>query len=701
MAQRIQAPNGDIVEFPDGMSDDAISAVMRKEYGGPEASAPAQGNPNGPQPSLIDRAVASPVGRFVQDNIINTVMGAARQIENLPSHIPFPGLGIPLPNIAQGKGTVMPFARDSGAISKAMQAENAANQAAIDRNKNTPGYAAARAYADQNIAARGGSGFMDQLTAPFNPTLGGLAGIPGGFDAMNANADAQTEAQRKYQEQHPYLSFTGNIMGGLLASPAGVTRSMAKPMPKAAITPEAQALSRVQGIMAQSPNVPDVIALRGAMSKTGKPLTSAEMIGKPAEVMLGALARREGATADAFGGMMAGRNEAAPGRILDDFSAASGIVPEAALGDMQSLVQKGRKAASPLYDAAYARPAATSDRLNQFAQNKVIQSAIAKGVKLEELDALKEGAQFNPGAYSVTGFNEAGDPIIGGVPTWRSWDAAKRGLDTIIAENTDTITGKMSDYGKSVDGVRRALLKELDSLNPDFAAARSVSSDYLSAQDAFNRGTKAILNDNMPAQQFTDMFNGMKGANQEAFKGGIANKLFNLSQSNKLNTNRFITPIVQAKLEVALGRENAARFIANLKAEKGMVDFARKRAPGAGSPTAEYADAFNEMDNGGNAAIDFAERVARNRGNVRGAVTDMAANKVADLVARRRTSGLPLDVRDVMGQLLMDPQKLAKALDASPNLRGVGGGILSRPSMPSVLPYGLLGILPSTSQPRN
>ena len=43
MPQRIQAPDGSIVEFPDGMSDDQITAVMRREYGGKDSRPASQG----------------------------------------------------------------------------------------------------------------------------------------------------------------------------------------------------------------------------------------------------------------------------------------------------------------------------------------------------------------------------------------------------------------------------------------------------------------------------------------------------------------------------------------------------------------------------------------------------------------------------------------------------------------------------------
>jgi len=43
MPQRIQAPDGSLVEFPDGMSDEQIASVMRREYGGPDTRPKSMG----------------------------------------------------------------------------------------------------------------------------------------------------------------------------------------------------------------------------------------------------------------------------------------------------------------------------------------------------------------------------------------------------------------------------------------------------------------------------------------------------------------------------------------------------------------------------------------------------------------------------------------------------------------------------------
>lgn len=662
-------------ELSDALYNKFYSDMPRAEFDSKMGAAPAppvrkvEG-----QPSVIDRAVASPIGRFIQSNVISPAL-------NIGGRAAMTAIGV------HGINPLQPVANY----------EQSKYQDAVDRNKNVPGYAAARSEA-QRIADTGpGYGLTGKMFPTLTPTMAGLTGLAGGLNMSNAMADIEAEKQQQFMQDHPILSTGAQAVGGLMLPPtamAGKGASLPKPQPRIPVTPESQALARVQPLMAQSKAVPDVIALRGAMGQTTKPLTTAEIIGKPAEVMLGALARREGATADELAGLMAGRKEAAAGRILDDFAQSSGIMPEAAMGDIQSVAEKGRLAASPAYDRAYAQPATMTDRLAQFAQEDIIKRGMQDGIKIERLKALAEGRPFDPQAYAVTGFNGAGDPIISGVPTWRSWDAAKTGLDDMLNAYRDKTTGRLvlDKKGQAIEGVRKSLLKELDAANPAYGEARSIASDYLSAQDAFDRGGKAILNDNMPAKQFADVFANLKGANQEAFKGGIANKLFNLAQSDRLNLKRFITPVVRAKLETALGRDNAARFIQNLQSESGMANFARTQAPGAGSGTAPWAEAMNQMDAGtGSAAMDFAEKVARRRGDVKGAALDSIFTKGADALAAYRTRGLPIPVRDQMGQMLMYPETLAKALENAPQVKPAPRGLLAPPQ----LPYGLLfGVAP-------
>jgi hypothetical protein len=55
---QIQAPNGDIVNFPDGTPDETMTRAMRAEYGGPSTpaspSAPSLPPPAAPPPPASD-----------------------------------------------------------------------------------------------------------------------------------------------------------------------------------------------------------------------------------------------------------------------------------------------------------------------------------------------------------------------------------------------------------------------------------------------------------------------------------------------------------------------------------------------------------------------------------------------------------------------------------------------------------------------
>jgi hypothetical protein len=167
----------------------------------------------GPQPSMLDKIVAT-VGRPIHDNIVAPLEGAASGFERYAATNPILGIpGLASAIVTHGRGGPTPVSN------LANQAVEQPYQASLDANRNTPGYAAARAVADKVQTQRGGSGFQDQITAPFNPTLAGLGAATGGLDAFNANADSQASAQGAYQQAHPYLSMAGNALGGLLMAP--------------------------------------------------------------------------------------------------------------------------------------------------------------------------------------------------------------------------------------------------------------------------------------------------------------------------------------------------------------------------------------------------------------------------------------------------------------------------------------------------
>lgn len=300
-----------------------------------------------------------------------------------------------------------------------------------------------------------------------------------------------------------------------------------------------------------------------------------------------------------------------------------------------------------------------SPRIQQFLDDPILKKGLAKGVQLQRLDALAEGKPFNPRELAITGTDSDGNPVIGGVPNMQTLDAGKRGLDEMLDEFRDKTTGKMvwNQTSKAIDAVRRSYVNELDNLNGDYKAARQVSGDYLSAQDAFHRGKRIVLNDNVTESQFAKAFNGLSEADKEAFKGGLVHQIHNLAQSNRLRPKLFFSPRVQGKMRAVFGQNEANDIIAKAQVEADMQRAGNRMKPDVNSPTAELVDTMADQDAPSKAgmaldAFDVAKKAYT--GNPIGALR--GAGKLLSRGRAISTTGpMKPEVRDEAGRLLMMP----------------------------------------------
>jgi hypothetical protein len=650
--------------------------------------APAVAASTGPaqvegQPSMMDKLAASPVGRFAHDAIMQPVEGMAHVAADTPMF---------------GSG-----AANRLAIDPASQFLEQKYNDALARNRNTPGYAAARTSEDATMQKRGGSGFMDQVIAPLRPGMAGVAGLIGGgsLDSANAAADSQRAAMDDYRVKNPVRSAIGNVLGGALAGPEGMGESALNigKLPlllqsKAARLPASAAkATQYVGNLVQSAGKTPATLAQLTSEIAGKPLTAAEAIGRPGVTGLAALGRRSGETGDVLQGLIDERAAGAPGRVLSDYAAASGIDPNAAQGNIDAMVEAGRARAAPLYDIAHSQAPVITDRLKQFAQEPFVQQGMKEGIKTERLKALASGKPFDPIAYAVTHFNDAGDPVVGAVPTWRSWDAAKVGLDDVLDTYRDKASNRLvlDKRGSAINEVRKAMLNEVDAVNPAYAAARASAGDYLSASDAFSRGQKIILDPNTPADKFSKIIANLSESDLEAMKGGAANKLFNLAQNGKLDPKVFNRPMVQQKLTAMLGADPAKKLLANVRAEAGMsADGARMR-PGNLSPTQELNAAMAEQDGGSGAmglALDAGMNVAKHGPTIGAAKTiGQYARGPIDYL---RTPGMSVNTRNEAGRLLMmPPSALADLLQRQGMTQSTRPMQLPTLTPQTPLPYGV------------
>lgn len=481
-------------------------------------------------------------------------------------------------------------------------------------------------------------------------------------------------------ENSPNLRTAGQIGGAVLGAGAfGGARALSEAVRSAKLTPEEVAQSYVANV-AKSAGVEPGANL-GASSR-GQ--TAAEALGPTGVANLAALGRRGGETALTLSQLLKQRAAGAPERILGDYESASGIAPEAAQGNMQGIIERGQQAAKPLYDAAFDATPNTSEHLERLAAQPDVRQGMALALKNAQRRAIGKNEPFDPNAYAVTGFNEAGDPQIGPVPTWRTFDMGKRGLDEMLEQFRDPITRqiKKTDSSDAIDQLRRGLVGALDEANPQYKAARSSAADYLSANEAFGQGQNHIINPAVTAAKAKSYFDSLSAPNQDAYKAGIANKLFNQAQNSRLKPSQLLTLAAQDKLRSVLGPVKGQQFIDGLQQEISLAQSGQRMMPGGGSITSDILNATKEQD---------LSDTVRGASHFARAAGDLASNRYGSAIANAlrgtyhfapdmfRTGGMSEPARNAAGRMLMlPPEEFSQQLQALPAPRpGMGAAALA------------------------
>lgn len=411
-----------------------------------------------------------------------------------------------------------------------------------------------------------------------------------------------------------------------------------------------QAMNYVDTVASNSGVTPDMI--RAAPPE----ITGAEALGKGGKSAIGALARREGATGDALAAEVTARQEGRPGRILDAFATASGVDPDAAAGNIRSLVDEGRAKAAPLYQASEATPMQASPRLLSLAERKPVKAAMDQAMNLLESDVTVTPEQLaqirqNPSASSTF------------------WDYTHRALNDAAGEGIDPLSGRSKNPNATrvATGLAKEFGAALREAHPPLGAAMDTAGDYLSAEQAFRDAGKDIFNGNLTETQLADKLAKMAPSEQDAYRAGVANRFYDLAQTSKLDPKVLKTPRVRAKLATVLGEDKAAGLIDLGSQEGDMQAFERRYAPDAGSITQDMKAAMDAQDAVGGPAAqmgsDFVAGLHQGPKKAAGGAIGRQLQALFDQLGPTR--GMSVPARDVAGRTLMlPPADLAKALEA-------------------------------------
>lgn len=331
--------------------------------------------------------------------------------------------------------------------------------------------------------------------------------------------------------------------------------------------------------------------LTSQLSSTKKPLTIMDVGGTNTQRLARKLVTLPGEAGDKITKFLGDRADDQSGRVLGDITDHLSSNTDV-YGMADKLTQERSISSKPLWDKAMGAAPATTDRLAQFAGDPDVKTGINEGIKLARREALANGEKFDPSAYAITGFDAAGDPKISGVPTWRTWQAAKEGLDAKIETFRNEVTGQLPNTKAvtSLVNLKNALLKELDTVNPDYKVARQAWGGPSAHKTAMHMGEGAFKAD---PEEITKAFSRMSESEKDFYRIGAARTLQDransAADSADLSKRLFGNTRLRTQINTVFGPKAADAFAQAMGAEGKMA--ATNRFVLGGSNTAnKFAD---------------------------------------------------------------------------------------------------------------
>lgn len=202
------------------------------------------------------------------------------------------------------------------------------------------------------------------------------------------------------------------------------------------------------------------------------------------------------------------------------------------------------------FDAARAQKYAAQEARSIDGKVPVIDTATDAGMR-----------DFAPtSAYDVQEFR---------TPTFETLDYVKRGLDSVLNDSRNPLTGKLNMEGdqiaQSTNSALQRFKARLDELNPDYAKARSVYQDEIAPRTALQTGFNVLPKNNVPARDFNRALESIAPENlPEAARGYVTARADEVSRMAGGNPYRAV-----------YGSLDEQSKVASLFPEEGVTNFGR------------------------------------------------------------------------------------------------------------------------------
>ncbi|MEN6642584.1 MAG: hypothetical protein ABFE08_09070 [Armatimonadia bacterium] len=501
------------------------------------------------------------------------------------------------------------------------------------------------------------------------------AGVGAGYGAIAGAGDATENRARGAAEGAAFGGALGLAAPPITATARGLTQLIGDAAPKAGnflskVIPNLTApKDRPNQIIAEkmladglTPN--DLLSRARQWMGTGKPVKLADVGGanmtKLSDTALLLPSNGKTQAVEALAERGAGQS----GRIAGDISTAVGGAVDRYSASAGFGVAK--KAAGPLYDRAFmGAPMVDDPKINSFLTRPAFRAAyqMAKNTLANAGEALPQ--VFGPDGK-----------LIGVRPSLETLDHIKKGLDDIILNHTWGAAGKSgrTTYISKLKEARNEFVAHLDSLYPEYAAARQTYAGPAAMDTAMREGAEASLSDVREVHK--TLMNYRTNSEKNAFRDGVVDSILRNLRNAKDSANGvarvFGSPEQRAILKEVVGGGPAFDALEqSMLAERAM--HRTNNTVMGNSATAGRLTGVADLASGGGV----------NPGIVQGGAVPWALSEGMKRLLNRSRS---MNAGGIVKNLLTDD-----AETAANGLRGYYEAMQKRGRKPRVLP-GALGI---------
>jgi hypothetical protein len=358
----------------------------------------------------------------------------------------------------------------------------------------------------------------------------GLGGIPGAVVSGAVGAAIQPTTDTEHFGREKAISAAGGgLLGGLIgvgekAAGAGVRAFgsyLAREYPENVMTQAVQKILKRMGQdeAAGGPTAQHALDLINEADRAGKPMTLADVGGENVRAMAGNVSRQPGESRNVATQFLNERDAGAGQRLNADITnyVHGG---ESMQRTTQAMLAARSETGRPAWNAVREMDGVWSPRLQEFIEDPSLRAGMARGYEIERLESLAERRPFDPTQMGVD-LDAQGNIQMIRAPNMRVLHMGKMGLDAMIADERNEITGRLSQRGVALDRVRRAYLQEIDGLDRQgtYRNARALWEGPSASMDAIRAGRGIFTSS---PDEIAHEFGAMSPANQEFYRLGVA-----------------------------------------------------------------------------------------------------------------------------------------------------------------------------------